>query len=173
MNDLVTIPPPPRRKRRSTITTSEYKLVPLHDALPPGQMAMGDTPERIAAYWRAHVETSPTFSPTVENAVLILLNTRRRITGHRHLSTGTIDTCYVSPAEIFRTALLHGPGAGIVIGHNHPGGESWPSDSDIKITRDLFRAAQLLKIALLDHLIIAHPAEGKGYASLRELGYLA
>jgi len=42
----------------------------------------------------------------------------------------------------------------IIICHNHPSGESTPSEADIKITRDLIRAGQLLKIEVLDHMVI-------------------
>ena len=46
-------------------------------------------------------------------------------------------------------------------------GESTPSEADIKVTRDLIRAGQLLKLELLDHVII-----GNGnFSSLRSLGY--
>jgi DNA repair protein RadC len=38
--------------------------------------------------------------------------------------------------------------------HNHPSGESAPSDADIKVTRDLIRAGQLLKMELIDHVVI-------------------
>jgi DNA repair protein RadC len=51
--------------------------------------------------------------------------------------------------------------------HNHPSGESTPSEADIKVTRDLIRAGQLLKIELLDHVIVGNP----GQTSLRGLGY--
>ena len=37
---------------------------------------------------------------------------------------------------------------------NHPSGESSPSEADIKVTRDLIRAGQLLKLELLDHVIV-------------------
>lgn len=48
-----------------------------------------------------------------------------------------------------------------------------PSEADIKVTRDLIRAGQLLKIDVLDHVIIgrATPERQKDYVSLRELGY--
>ena len=42
-----------------------------------------------------------------------------------------------------------------------------PSDADIKITRDLIRAGQLLKIEVLDHIVMGHPS----HVSLRNLGY--
>jgi DNA repair protein RadC len=54
-------------------------------------------------------------------------------------------------------------------------GDPSPSEADIKVTRDLIRAGQLLKIEVLDHLIMgrAAPDQPKDYASLRELGYFA
>ncbi len=57
--------------------------------------------------------------------------------------------------------------------HNHPSGDPTPSEADIKVTRDLIRAGQLLKIDVLDHVIIgrATPERQKDYVSLRELGY--
>ena len=52
--------------------------------------------------------------------------------------------------------------------HNHPSGEPTPSEADIKVTRDLIRAGQLLKIEVLDHVIMGNPK----HTSLRELGRL-
>ena len=57
--------------------------------------------------------------------------------------------------------------AAIIIAHNHPSGESTPSEADIKITRDLIRAGQLLKIEVLDHIVIGNP----NHQCLRSLGY--
>ena len=54
-----------------------------------------------------------------------------------------------------------------MIAHNHPSGEATPSEADIKVTRDLIRAGQLLKIEVLDHLILGHQT----HTSLRQLGY--
>ena len=65
-----------------------------------------------------------------------------------------------------------GAAAAIVLMHNHPSGDPTPSEADIKVTRDLIRGGQLLKIEVLDHVVMGQASEGqKGYASLRELGY--
>ena len=63
--------------------------------------------------------------------------------------------------------------AAFALAHNHPSGDPTPSEADIKVTRDLIRAGQLLKIDVLDHVIIgrATPERTKDYSSLRELGY--
>ena len=57
--------------------------------------------------------------------------------------------------------------AAIIIAHSHPSGDPTPSEADIKITRDLIRAGQLLKIEVLDHIVIGNPS----HLSLRSLGY--
>jgi DNA repair protein RadC len=54
---------------------------------------------------------------------------------------------------VFRLAIVTAASALIVM-HNHPSGESTPSEADIKVTRDLIRAGQLLKIELVDHVVI-------------------
>jgi DNA repair protein RadC len=78
----------------------------------------------------------------------------------------------VHPREVFRPAVI-GAAAAIVLAHNHPSGDPTPSEADIKVTRDLIRAGQLLKIDVLDHIVIGQPDGNgnKGYVSLRELGY--
>jgi DNA repair protein RadC len=54
----------------------------------------------------------------------------------------------------------------LILLHNHPSGESSPSDADLKVTRDLIRAGQLLKMELIDHVIVGHG----NFTSLRSLG---
>jgi DNA repair protein RadC len=85
--------------------------------------------------------------------VVLLLNTRRKVLGHCLISTGTLDTILVHPREVFRPAVI-GAAAAVVIMHNHPSGDPTPSEADIKVTRDLIRAGQLLKIELLDHVVM-------------------
>jgi DNA repair protein RadC len=67
---------------------------------------------------------------------------------------------------VFRAAII-AAAAAIVLMHNHPSGETTPSEADIKVTRDLIRAGQLLKIEVLDHVIVASHSS----CSLRACGY--
>ena len=108
----------------------------------------------------------------VETLQVLLLNTRRRLIRVEEVADGTIDTLLVHAREVFRHAIAANASA-IVLAHNHPSGDPTPSEADIKVTRDLIRAGQLLKIDVLDHVIIGRATEGraKDYASLRELGY--
>ena len=108
----------------------------------------------------------------VETLQVLLLNTRRRLIRVADITDGTMDTMLVHPREVFKAAIAANAAA-IVLAHNHPSGDPTPSEADIKVTRDLIRAGQLLKIEVLDHVIIgrATPERPKDYASLRELGY--
>jgi DNA repair protein RadC len=108
----------------------------------------------------------------VENFQVILLNTRRRLIRVEQISQGTLDTILVHPREVFKTAIAAGASA-IVLAHNHPSGDPSPSEADIKVTRDLIRAGQLLKIEVLDHIILGRATleRPRDFVSLRELGY--
>jgi DNA repair protein RadC len=108
----------------------------------------------------------------VESFQVVLLNTRKKLIRVEEISDGTLDTLLVHPREVFRAAISANA-AGIVLIHNHPSGDPAPSDADIKVTRDLIRAGQLLKIDVVDHVILgrATAERAKDYASLRELGY--
>jgi hypothetical protein len=144
----------------------EYKVTALRECPTPESLQLCDTPDGAADYWRLHIPENPYFNPECECFVVLLLNTRRRIKGHQLVSIGTLDTILVQPREVFRLAIMTASAA-IVLAHNHPSGESAPSEADIKVTRDLIRAGQLLKIEVLDHIIMGNPK----HSSLRELGY--
>ncbi len=108
----------------------------------------------------------------VENFQVLLLNVRRRLIGLERISQGTLDSLLVHPREVFKAAITANAAA-ILLVHNHPSGDPTPSESDIRITRDLIRAGQLLKIEVLDHIIIGRKTmeRPKDFLSLREMGY--
>lgn len=126
-----------------------------------------DTPEAVVRLMREENRLKE-----VETFQALLLNTRRRLIRAEEISNGTLDTILVHPREVFKAAIAANAAA-IVLVHNHPSGDPTPSEADIKVTRDLIRAGQLLKVEVLDHIIIgrATPERPKDYVSLRELGY--
>ena len=144
----------------------------LRECPTPEEMQLCDTPEKAAAYWRTHIVHHPYFNPDVECLVVLVLNTRRRIQGHHLVATGTLDTILVHPREAFRVGVICAAAA-LVLMHNHPSGDATPSEGDIKVTRDLIRAGQLMKIEILDHVIMGRICPGgvRDHVSLRELGY--
>ena len=128
-----------------------------------------DTPDRVADLLREDVRLLP-----VETFQVVLLNTRRRLLRVEQITQGTLDTLLIHPREVFKAAIIANASA-LVLAHNHPSGDPTPSEADIRVTRDLLRAGQLLKIDVLDHVIIGRASAGRprDYVSLRELGYFA
>jgi len=126
-----------------------------------------DNPEAVVALLK-----SQNLVKDVETLQVLLLNTRRRLIRVEEITDGTVDTLLVHAREVFRHAISANASA-IVLAHNHPSGDPTPSEADIKVTRDLIRAGQLLKIDVLDHIVLgrATPERSKDYSSLRELGY--
>ena len=143
----------------------EFKVMFVRESA--GPMAHLDTPQQAADYWHANIPCAPWYDPCKEALVVLVLNTRRRILGHNLVALGTLDGVTAHSRETYRPVIALAGHAAIIV-HNHPSGDPTPSDADIKVTRDLIRAGQLLSIELLDHLII-----GERPVSLRELGYFA
>lgn len=83
----------------------------------------------------------------------------------RVISIGTLNQSLVHPREVFVDAISD-RAAGIIVAHNHPGGQLAPSQEDIRITQRLKEAGKLLGIELLDHVILTRD----GFVSLREEG---
>jgi DNA repair protein RadC len=157
---------------KSVFNPKEFKVQALRECPTPVEMQLCDTPEKAAAYWRSAVVNHPYYNPQVECMVVVLLNTRRRIQGHHLVATGTLDTLLVHPREIFRVAVV-AAAAALLLMHNHPSGDPAPSEGDIKVTRDLIRAGQLMKIEVIDHVIVGLPSPERvrDFCSLKEAGF--
>jgi DNA repair protein RadC len=152
-------------------TTKQWKVVSLREVPLRDELKLCTTPEEALAYWREVIETDPRHNADVEGFYVLCLNTRRRVIGFHLVAHGTLDTVLIHPREVFRPAIVANAAA-VFLMHNHPSGDPFPSEGDIKVTRDLMRAGQTLKIEVLDHVIVGTPArEGKSHVSLWELGY--
>ena len=148
----------------------EFKVLRVRECQP--EPTMIDTPARAAEYWRANIPSADWFDPAKEAFIVLVLNTRRRILGHNLVAIGSLDSVSVAPREVFAPILAMAGHSAILV-HNHPSGDPTPSEADIKVTRDLIRAGQLLKIEVIDHVIVGQvtPENPDGYVSLRALGY--
>lgn len=83
------------------------------------------------------------------------------------ISAGSINRSIVPVREIAQLMLLVG-GVSCALTHNHPSGESNPSDDDIVITKKLKDALKMLNLDLLDHIIVSR----NGYCSMVEMGVM-
>ena len=88
-----------------------------------------------------------------EHCYVMFLNTRQALIKDLLISKGTVNTSLASPREIFIEALRC-QAVGIILVHNHPSGDSTPSQEDCLLTRKVSEAGSLVDIQLLDHVVI-------------------
>lgn len=98
---------------------------------------------------------------------ILCLNTANHIIKKVMISKGGINQTVVDQRIVFKIALEN-EATGIIVCHNHPSGNLFPSDSDIKITRLLQNAGKLIQIPIIDHVIIS----AHGYYSFGDEGEL-
>ena len=98
---------------------------------------------------------------------LLMLNRANRVLGKYKVSQGGLSGTVIDTRIILKKALDN-LASSIIVCHNHPSGNKQPSDADVKITRKLKKAAEMLEIKLLDHVIIAD----KSYFSFADEGLI-
>ncbi len=97
----------------------------------------------------------------------ILLNTRNQVIKTSEISVGSLDTSLVHPRELFKEAIS-ASASSMILAHNHPSGNPEASQDDIKLSKRLMEAGQLLGIEIIDHIIVG---DGK-YISLKREGLI-
>ena len=97
---------------------------------------------------------------TREVIKIVYFNAKMQLLGDRNLTQGTMNQSLISPREVFQSVWEMGAYAFILI-HNHPSGNPEPSLNDILLTDQLKRAAKLMDIPMLDHLVLGN---GKYYS---------
>ena len=100
-----------------------------------------------------------------EELRVAVLDTKHRVERVVTVYQGSVNAAQVRVAEVFKEAV-RANGPAIAVAHNHPSGDPTPSAADITLTLELAKAAELLDIDLLDHLIVG---DGR-WVSLRRLG---
>ncbi len=90
---------------------------------------------------------------TVEYVFLLLFDSGFHLIEERILSQGTVNASLLSPREVYICAF-QAKAAGIMLLHNHPGGNPVPSDNDLRITDRVKEVGKLVDIPLFDHIII-------------------
>lgn len=102
-----------------------------------------------------------------EVVLVVVLNMKNEINAIHRVFTGSLNTSVAHPREIFRTAIINN-GAKIMLFHNHPSGDTEPSEADFAFTRRVVDCGDMLGIEVIDHIIIAD----NEYLSLREQGLM-
>lgn len=127
-----------------------------------------DTPERVYEYLSGDLRFE-----TQENMVALLLDSQRKLIRRVHVGLGTLTRVMVHPRDVFGPAVRY-KASSLILAHNHPSGEPRPSNADRLLTEELKKAADVLRVRILDHVIIGAPAPGrkKPYFSFAEDGLL-
>jgi len=102
-----------------------------------------------------------------ESFYALYLNRANKVLGYQLISIGGISGTVVDVRCIY-LAALKALSSNLILSHNHPSGNGEASDADIKITKKLKEAGNLLDITLLDHLILLP----EGYTSMADEGLL-
>ena len=102
-----------------------------------------------------------------ENLIVLMLNSKNKVVGINTVSVGSLDGSPAHPREIFKPAILSNA-ARIILAHNHPSGDTTPSEADIGITNRINNAGKTLGIPMLDHIIVG----GENWVSMKNLGYV-
>lgn len=103
-----------------------------------------------------------------EVLLVMCLNTKNEVVGVHRCHVGSLNASIVHPREVFKTAILNNS-ASIIVSHQHPSQDVFPSQEDIDVTRRLAECGLLLGIELMDHVIVN--SSGK-YVSLKEKGII-
>ena len=88
-----------------------------------------------------------------EYLIAIFLNARSEMIAKDVISIGTLTASLAHPREIFSPAIGKAA-AGVILAHNHPSGDPSPSNEDIRLTKRIARAGNIMGIELLDHIIV-------------------
>ncbi len=125
-----------------------------------GDKALVKTPDEVAKLVRGRLK-----GKKKEHFLALLLDTRSQVIKVSEISVGSLDTSIVHPREVFKEAIA-ASAASIIFVHNHPSGDPEASEDDIKLTKRLVEAGDIVGIEVLDHIIIGD----KNYLSLKREG---
>lgn len=149
---------------------TEIKAVELHTAIELSKRLMRyredrfsiSSPKDAAKYLMDELSIL-----TQEHLVVLFLNVKNEVIGKKTIFIGSLDTSIIHPREIFKEAIK-ASSANIIIAHNHPSGYPDPSSEDLRVTKRIKDAGDIIGIRLLDHIIIGD----YNFCSLKEKGYI-
>ena len=89
---------------------------------------------------------------------VILLDIKSKPIDNIEISKGSVNATVVDPKEIVKSASLKSASS-IILVHNHPSGETTPSQDDIELTNRIVSACEMIDVKVLDHIIIGKNTE--------------
>jgi DNA repair protein RadC len=107
-----------------------------------------ENPHAVREYLKAMLRHEPH-----EVFGCLFLDSKHQVLTFEALFRGSIDNTSVHPREVVKRALAHNAAA-LILCHNHPSGNSDPSQADRVLTKRLQTALELIDVRVLDHFII-------------------
>ena len=83
----------------------------------------------------------------------LFLNSKNHLIKFEYLFNGSINSAQVYPRTVAQYCLKHNAAA-VIFAHNHPSGDTQPSESDIKLTQQLKQTLALIDVKVLDHFVV-------------------
>jgi DNA repair protein RadC len=139
-----------------------YRVALVRESSQPSMLNRINTPRNVYEIASSYLEGADR-----EHFVVIMLDTKNQVIGINTVAIGVLASCPVHPREVFKPAILANA-AGIVLVHNHPSGDPYPSQDDLLLTSRLKEAGEVLGIQVVDHVILGYA----NYASLKERGQI-
>ncbi|MGI9534836.1 MAG: RadC family protein [Thermodesulfobacteriota bacterium] len=126
---------------RDLLTTYSYENMVGSDYL--------NSPEKVVDFSKLKIGALKN-----ETFLIIFLTTKNKVIDYKFLSEGTVDSVAVYPRRVIELAFKR-YASGIIIVHNHPSGDTEPSQNDIELTKEIEKLSCSLDLRLLDHLIVS------------------
>lgn len=99
-----------------------------------------------------------------EHLITIALDAKNRVRAIHEAAIGGTFGLGQQPRHILKIAFLTGSPS-VIVAHNHPSGDPVPSVEDVRMTRELLKAAAVVGLYVLDHVVVARD----GCRSLRDV----
>lgn len=137
------------------------KATQIKAALELGKRLMQEsaqTTRKIKSPREAVQYVSEYFSPYLRDSknecfIIVLLDIKNKPIKHIEISKGSVNASIVDPKDVIKEATLNSASS-IILVHNHPSGETDPSEEDVKITSQIVKACELVNVKVLDHIIL-------------------
>lgn len=141
-------------------TKSEYCIHNVPE-IPDGNHPV-EYPEQVFKFYLGDIADK-----VQEHFVSLTLSAAKKVIRKRIITIGLLDKSQIHPREVFADAITD-RAASVIIAHNHPSGNPEPSNPDIRITRQLMCAGNIIGIPIIDHIIVSKHK----YFSFQESGLL-
>lgn len=143
-----------KKQIEGTITESnwykipEYKVMLVKDSNISSDKKTVTTPNDVVSTFENYLTGIDR-----EHFCIALLDRKNNILGINTVSIGSINSSVVHPREVFKPAIIFGASS-IILCHNHPSGDPYPSKEDRDVTKRLKEAGEIIGINVLDHVIL-------------------